>query len=406
MVCAGGFVTHPIQRVPPGVPLLDNAEIALDAAKIADPLAAIGEAYAALPVGGALRVNVGGAWDAATLAFLAEQGGFTPDATQAGWYHKHNERRWRLSRLRPEDQAAVEGLFDRVFQQPMNRPFWDWKYAEGRGANVLAWHKDEVVAHYGGIRRAILHAGQPASAWQIADVMVASRERGVLTRQGAFYLTAAAFAALHINPTQALSFGFPSERHTALGERLGLYARVDTVLALRWPALLGVTLPRLQPVTLLEWPRWAGVMAALWQRMAHDLAAAIVGVRDAPWLRQRYLLHPEHQYQIYLVGDWLPWRWRGLIVLRREGETLTLIDLVAPLASLPVLLRTAQVLAAQQGAQWLAAWVSAPFVRHFAEGAVLSDPNIPLPVITWGNTLDPQALQGRWWLLAGDSDYR
>lgn len=366
-----------------------------------DPLAAVAAAYAALPVGGLLAVVAGGGL---TLEFILENGGFSAEAQ--GLYRKQQERRWRLSRLQATDQFAVEALFDRVFQQPMPQAFWHWKYAHGRGANIIAWHKDEIVAHYGGLKRAIQLRGQPAWAWQIADVMVASRERGVLTRQGAFFLTAAAFATLHINPTLALSFGFPSERHTALGERLGLYHRVDRILALRWPPLLKSAGRHLKVLARAEWPRWTTIVQGLWQRMAQSLPTAIVGVRDAAWLQHRYLEHPQHDYQLYLLGDWLPWRWQGLLVVRREGDTLTLVDLVAPLAAVGAVVQAARYLAAQQGLQAVTAWVSSPFASYFTEGAVLSDPQIPLPVITWNNSLDIEVLQGRWWLMVGDSDYR
>ncbi len=388
-------------------PVPQHPGLALDLQTQPDVLAAIAQAYAALPVGASLEVVSGRAWPQATLNFLLEHGGFGLDAD--GQYRKQQERRWRLARLQAADQPAVEALFDRVFQQPMPQAFWHWKYAHGRGANIIAWHKDEIVAHYGGLRRAILNRGQPAWAWQIADVMVASRERGVLTRQGAFFLTAAAFAALHINRDPlgpALSFGFPSDRHTTLGERLELYQRVDRIMALRWSSLPHWTGPAPKRLEPAQWPRWAEVVQGLWQQMAKSLPTAIIGVRDAAWIQQRYLEHPQHDYQLYLLSHWLPWRWQALLILRQEGSTLTLVDVVAPLGAVPLAVQAARHLVARQGLQALTAWVSAPFLSHFSGGAVISDPNIPLPVITLNNNLQVQTLTGRWWLLAGDSDYR
>ncbi|HXH03526.1 MAG TPA: GNAT family N-acetyltransferase [Candidatus Competibacteraceae bacterium] len=315
--------------------------------------------------------------------------------------------RWRVAELREADFPAVAALFQAVFGQPMSAELWRWKYGGGRGSNVVAWAGGRLIAHYGSLSRRIAYFGRPQWACQIGDVMVEAHERGVLTRQGPFFLTAASQAEMVIGPHH-IGFGFPNGRALKVGARLGLYTQVGSVCEVSWTPL--ATRPalwqRLRPLHggQREQVRRAG--DRLWTAMAADLGEAIVGIRDGAWLLHRYLDHPHQRYQLWLLSNRLSGRPLGLLVLRQQGERCELLDLVAPLARLPALVLAARRLAAAWGASGLHCWISSGFAHLFeACGGQAQALDIGVPNSCWVPGPPAERLRDRWWLMAGDTDF-
>ncbi|AGA33568.1 hypothetical protein TVNIR_1907 [Thioalkalivibrio nitratireducens DSM 14787] len=318
--------------------------------------------------------------------------------------------RWRVTYQEPELLPEVQALFQRVFGHPMSEALWHWKYGQGRGQGALTLRDGRVVAHYGGLTREVRFLGRREWAGQVADVMVEAGDRGVLTRQGAFFRAAASvpetcsgYGSKHL-----IGFGFPNRRHFTLAERLGLYAEVGRMVEPRWPAA-AATNGRWRLADLAELPagRAARAVERLWAAMARDLQEAIVGVRDYAWLRYRYLQHPEYRYRVFGVRRrWRP-GWRGVIVLREHAQRVELMDLVGSLGSLPELVAAARDWAAAAGYPEVFAWITSTHAASLGlDDATVTDPDVVVPTSIRTPGPAPAELNGRWWLMSGDTDFR
>lgn len=316
--------------------------------------------------------------------------------------------RWSVDWAHPSDEAALLALFARAFGHEMPPAQWCWKYAGLDPIGTVVRRDGQPVAFYGGMPREIRWFGSPMTAVQIGDVMVDPAERGVLTRRGPFFLATTAFAERLVGPgrSYALAFGFPSERHTRLGEHLGVYARVDEVLEASWPALPGRPglLHRARPLT----PDQLDTVDRLWHKMADRFTGVAIAVRNGPHVRHRFLEHPTVTYLSLLVRQRLTGAAIGLIVVRDHGKPgVELMDVVAPPESLAALVAVARRVAGRLGREKVFAWMTPRAAESFSRSAPdLTPTGIPIPTIIWSASPDLERLRGRWWLMGGDADSR
>lgn len=316
------------------------------------------------------------------------------------------ERRWRIADAQYVEPAAMQSLFGRVFNHDISPELWDWKYGDGRGVGVVAWAAGEVVAHYGCLTRRIVLRGSPARALQVCDVMVATPERGTLSRKGPFFMTAAS-AAEQFLLHHDIGFGFPNRRAMAVAERLGLYQKVDQLVSVHWGP--GASRPLLRTrVRPLDLARDAAVVDGLWARMALDASDLLMGVRDASYVKHRYFAHPRQHYQAFLISQRFGGKPVGVIVMR-DGEdgAQELVDVIGPFALLPHLVAQARRVCMRQGGRSLYCWMS----EHTA--ALISGPDgevrdldVCIPTSIWGAGPEVATITGRWWLMGGDTDFR
>lgn len=319
-----------------------------------------------------------------------------------------NGARWSVDWATAADETALLELFARAFGHAMPPAQWRWKYAGLDPLGTLVRRDGRPVAFYGGMSRQIRWFGTPATAVQIGDVMVDPAERGVLTRRGPFFLATTAFAERLVGPGRAyaLAFGFPSERHTRLGERLGVYARVDEVLEASWPAMPARPglLHRTRPLTLEQ----LDTVDMLWRKMADRLTGVAIAVRNGSHIRHRFLEHPTITYLSLLVRQRFTGTAIGLVVVRDHGEPgIELVDVVAPPESFVALVAVARRVAGRLGRHRVFGWMTPRAADSFRlSSPALVPAGIPVPTITWSATPDLEQLRGRWWLMGGDADSR
>nr|WP_315488479.1 GNAT family N-acetyltransferase [uncultured Rhodoferax sp.] len=312
--------------------------------------------------------------------------------------------RWQLRHLRPDDYAEIAVLFQQVFGHALSPQLWAWKYANGRGNAVLASRDGVLVAHYGGMYREILLCGKPEWAYGGSDVMVHPQERGVMTRQGPFLLTAATTAELY----GPVAFGFPTERAMLVAERMGLYVKAGQMAELRWdPARpgsrWGTRIRHLTPGCATD----EKVVHRLWAAMANDLQDSVVGVRDWKFLEHRYFEHPHNQYEAMVVTSRWTGKELGVIVLRRLENACELLDVIAPLANLPVLLDQARRMTARWALPYLYCWITTNHAGRFqACGGKQELLNVFIPTSCWTDDPRVDMLRDKWWLMSGDTDFR
>jgi hypothetical protein len=322
---------------------------------------------------------------------------------------KTDSPRWKIERVTPEERDSIIALFNQVFKpNQMSAAFWEWKYGQGRGLGILAWHHHRLVAHYGGILREIRYFGQPKTAVQITDVMVDVKERGVLTRQGAFFLVTATFLENYIGygARTWIGYGFPSHRHVKLAEHLGLYATVGEVVELRWPPLTAKPhfwsrIRHLQKSSKIQ-----KVVDQLWDKMAVTLRQALVGVRDWSYLHHRYLLHPDKRYELLLISRRFTGQALAVVVIYRENDTCKIMDFIGDIRFIPLAVYQIRQLASQWGLRQIHVWITQNFVTAFpSEQLEQHRLGIYVPHNTWAQSFSPTVIENCWWLMAGDTDF-
>ncbi|MES2582825.1 MAG: GNAT family N-acetyltransferase [Pseudomonadota bacterium] len=312
--------------------------------------------------------------------------------------------RWQLRHVRPRDFEGVAALFQEVFGHALSRALWDWKYADGHGNAVVAARNGVLIAHYGGMYRDVMLCGKADWVFQICDVMVHPQERGVMTRQGPFLLTAASSAEIY----GPLGFGFPNARAMLVAAKMGLYSEVGQMAEVRWqPAK-----PRFRlgsRVAVLKRGDVAGQaqVESLWAAMARDLRSGVVGVRNWAHLEQRYFSHPHNQYDVLAITSRFTGKPLGVLVLRRLETSCELMDVIAPLANLPLLLDQARRLTALWGLPYLYCWITKNYMPLFLSCAGKEEAiNVSIPTSCWTDDPRAEVFKDKWWLMSGDTDFR
>lgn len=311
--------------------------------------------------------------------------------------------RWRIAHVLSTDFDVIATLFHDVFGHPLSHALWKWKYAEGRGNAIIVRRDGMVVAHYGGMYRNIFICGKPDWAFQICDVMVHPKERGVLTRQGPFLLAAATSAEIY----GPLGFGFPNQRAMRVAEKMGLYAEAGKMTEVRWqPAAPGFRMLSKVRHLIAESDVDKSIVNQLWQHMAHDLKSGVVGIRDWDFLEQRYFRHPHIHYEVLLVTHRLTGKPLGVAVMRNHEGRCELLDIVAPLKNLSAVLDQARRMTGIWGLSYLYCWITTTYASMFvACGGTEEQLDISIPTSCWTSDSRADVFKNKWWLMSGDTDF-
>ena len=332
-----------------------------------------------------------------------------PDDAPLPWelwrLQKQQHQRWRVADAGLSAAGQVEELFEQVFALPMKRMLRQWKYGDGRGQGVVVYQGQEIIGHYGGLRRDVLLHGQPETVMFMADVMVHLEGRRTLTRKGPFFLMAS-IAIEQFMQKASFSAGFPNNRAMRLGEKLGLYDKVGRMAAIYWTAKN--RLPNLnERVRTLDFPVGAELIDRAWQVMRQGLKDYVAGVRNYEYVRHRYLTHPEKQYQLFAVTRRFSGRLLGVFVIGDCGNgVFELLDLIGDMAYFPVMVAQACRVTARLGGGELFCWVCdhmVPLLNAHNQGRV-DMLDVDIPVNTVARALDKALVQDQWWLMGGDTD--
>ena len=306
---------------------------------------------------------------------------------------------------------AMRHLFAEVFApNAMSPEVFTWKYGSGRGLGMTAWRHGELVAFYGGLPRRIFHQGRETQAVQIVDVMVRGKERGILRREGVFFQTAATFIEAYVGYGTDIpfGFGFPTERHHRVAERLGFYVVVDKLHELSWPCRAGPAAwgYRLVPLGADAIPGQARTINRLWVAMRNSLPQAILGVRDARFIRHRYHDHPSRRYEYYLLRRAFTRQPLALLVLAAEDGIWHLRDYVGDLRHLPAAIGQLRRQGAERELKTLAAWITSGYLDRFPVADRADKPlEIVIPHNIWTPGPPAEEMRGSWWLMGGDTDF-
>ena len=320
-----------------------------------------------------------------------------------------------VDRLGPADQEAFHALFREAFSADMSPALRQWKYGDGRGRQdgVFMDREDRVLlAHCGAMFRRALVQGQARVLPQYGDLMVGRDKPGGLVRAGSVYHMLVRHICAHAgspdNP-DALTFGFPSRRASKLSEQLGLSLCLNEVHELAWEAAAPQAGGRLRLLPMRGIDARAGREAdRLWARMAASLGAqGVLGVRDAAYLRDRYLARPDSDYLFYRAVGWFG-RAVGWAVCKRQDQALEVLDLLADRRDMPRVLALLRQHLPQLGVGVMKLWLTDYHAARLSAElpARVTPLEFRLAVNLNSSGGDVYRFKNRWWLTSGDTDYR
>lgn len=314
-----------------------------------------------------------------------------------------------IRRLQDDKLALVQPLFQTVFKHSVSLALLRWKYAEGRGESWLVASEDgQALIHCGLFFRDVLLDGCLIRAAQLVDLMALPKAGGLARADSPFAVLMRKILndlPRSDNP-QGMAFGFPSDRAMRLGEHMGVYRAVDSLMELEFAPIHRRVKPRWR---LLDAVSASDVLVLdeLWRKMCCDLAEFPLGVRDAQYLQQRYLAHPERRYTLLLVESFWLRSPIGLAVIGPGDERRELLDVVCAWENVPEVIGAAQCWLAENSGKALIFSLTERFAVQIAPFAVRCDPT---QFRIMGNPFSSvaclESLKGRWWLTGGDTDYR
>lgn len=319
-----------------------------------------------------------------------------------------------LRDVTPADRADLLALHQRVFGAPVDAAWFDWKYRQGGGEGVGLWRQGQLIAHCGGVPRAIWHAGVRQHDLQIGDVMVAPEWRGILTRRGPFFHVSKRLYDSRLGAGRRFhaGFGFPSARHLQLAVKAGLLWHGGVMTALHWATPAGST-------GLSRW-RWHvsplspgaatfdATIDLAWERMRKAAPGLSIGERNAAYARWRYTRRPAHEHLFLQLRR--PWQRQalGVAVLARATaqQPAQWLDWIGPLALMPQACTMCRAEAARAGAAGLTAWASRAVLERLADTGMAAQAEVAqIGVPTASDVPAGSVADLDWWFMGGDTDF-
>lgn len=194
-------------------------------------------------------------------------------------------------------------LFKKVFESTISKKFWLWKYpSDQEPRSVIALKHNQVVAHYGFCDRFAVYNNNEIDTTQACDVMVAPGDRGAISSSVFYELVKIEEKLLQSeNSTISFVYGFPHGRSYKLGARLKLYNPISPI----WEVAFSIAQKSTThsgkidkaELILVSPDRKDDINATLTLMFAAQ--DTLILKRDYHYLLQRYVHHPEYQYEIY-----------------------------------------------------------------------------------------------------------
>ncbi|MBC5764748.1 GNAT family N-acetyltransferase [Ramlibacter albus] len=315
---------------------------------------------------------------------------------------------FELRDLGRNDRAALIGLHREVFGEGASDGWYVWKYVQGHGLGSGLWHDGRLVAHCGGVPRALWQEGERRTGIQIGDVMVAPQWRGVLTRRGPFFHVSQKFYDGHVGSEHAVAFGFPSERHLRLAVKTQLLWDGGPVHSLSW-----MTAHAPAPGWAWRWepldagsPAFDSAIASAWSNMQAECGRFVVGERNADYVRWRFFRRPGRHHAAFALRRAWSRAVRGVAILDLAQPTAHWLDWIGRPSDMPLACTCCRAQAHAAGAQYLTAWATPAVAQSLAPSGILhSEVTAWLGIPRRSQLAEADVGRLAWWLMGGDTDF-
>ena len=221
-------------------------------------------------------------------------------------------------------------LHKKAFGDGMSKELWMWKYHLWDSSGIVWYENERMIAYYGCVSRYLLIGSQKIKCANITDTMVVPSKRGVFTKHGVFFQIATTFIKRFTgyDKRYAFCYGFPSERHTKLGEKLGLYNEVDELNQLLWECKKDNSwrykIAKIDSNTLLK------KVDNLYITMKKSFFNFILGDRNKKFIEYRYIYHPIFKYKYFGLFGRFSKKLLGVAIAKEaDNDTLEIVDIIA-----------------------------------------------------------------------------
>ncbi len=210
-----------------------------------------------------------------------------------------------MSQLRPTEEgdlARLSDLYKERFGHPLTAEEWRWKYRAlpGEAESVVAVDDaGRVVAHAGALKLPARWAGGEGGIWQLTDFLGSTRGAGL--KAPLVSLGRSLLERLGEASQAPWIFGFPSERHFQLGERVFGYGPLAEVTELAGDVYQAAALAGRAEVALEVGDRGGDWVEEIWEACGPPGAAPLGVRRSAAFLDWRYWARPGRYYRFYRV---------------------------------------------------------------------------------------------------------
>jgi hypothetical protein len=143
-----------------------------------------------------------------------------------------------------------------------------------------------------------------------------------------------------------------------------------------------------------------------WLSMAKDFAGYVLGVRNADFIRRRFLSRPDRAYRIFCLRRWPLGNVAAVAVMHIEAGRAELLDVVGPRSAFALVVRAAAAEAARAGAASLTAWAS-PAVLDALQATEIQVAGLAAHLaVAKASALTKEAVAtAPWWWMGGDTDF-
>lgn len=316
--------------------------------------------------------------------------------------------RFRFKWVDIGDKDELLALFHSAFGCEMSQELWKWKYKELGIHGVMGVDEQgSPISYYGGIPRNFSSRECDYKGVQISDVMVEPSKRGLMTKNGVFFLSASEFLGEMTGEGKAydFAFGFPMERAGRLGEKLGLYAKVDEIKRVEW-SIRGNLLRDIVTKTKELLQDELDAVDVAWSKMKASLKDAVIPIKDSEFVRYRYFEHPTNKYRVIGLSNRFGGGEIGIIMLREHDDgSVELSDMICEKQNIVKAVEGAASVAKKMGGDRLFGWFTPTIVASLPKYDSIAD-ECSVTIATAKLKELSDTLRGRLWLMGGDTDFR
>jgi hypothetical protein len=326
---------------------------------------------------------------------------------------------WAARSYRPGDERQILSLYPLAFQGlQRSEEYWRWKFRENPVCPVVIVAEESggrIIGLIAGLSARVHADGRGLVFSQAVDVMVDPGARRGLRKAGMYITLIRALIEGATGKGDALLFGLPNQDSDRVSQEVFGWQNLHQVIRVVRP-LNGAGGPAVPWRLRLRYrirPLEECVAAAdrLWELCRP--AVPLGTIRDAQYLRWRYLRCPHLQYRGCLVWDRRRDAPAGLAVLRLgwEGQPVgAIVDWLVPRGEPGVgllLLRHAERQARRAGLRELSAWFppESPEQQWFLGQGYRGEPTrYPLVAKSYRDDLPLGWVSRHWYYTMGDSD--
>ena len=227
------------------------------------------------------------------------------------------------------DEDRVLALWKTAFGKDLPVPIWRWKYADNPFGNrvLLTMDSDDEIAivMYSGVPYRTNWNGRTVEMVQLMDIMSHPDYR----KTGLFVKSAEIFFDFFAGGDSVLYYGIPGKYHFDIGKKYLAYSGLESGVAYFEAKTSAIARSaRLFGDGLDEATDVGPVFDRLWSDLEGLYPLSVI--RDAAFLRWRFLAHPERRYSIFTFETKFGRKLRAYAVVAFAGDAATIVDLLLP----------------------------------------------------------------------------